>query len=98
MGGAETGGALPRPRNGIIGERSRLTRVHPAPSLGPRPWPPPDRAAAAAAAASEQQHSGIRTQPGRREAGAPGPWMSRSAAASVRRAGEGGSGGGRRRC
>ena len=49
---AEAGGALPRPRNGNLGEPSRLAGVHPAPSLGL--WAPlaSDRAAAATTTAA----------------------------------------------
>lgn len=95
VGGAEEGsqggrGAPPPPERNPRGAeqaRARASRTiprPPAPSPGPRhtelPPSPPQQ---------QHQHSGILAQPGPWEAGAPRPWMSRSAAASVRRAGEG---------
>lgn len=71
--GAEAGGALLRPWNGIppgsgAGYGAQYPGHNPRPPIpGPRqtelPPPPPE----------QQQHSGIRAQPGPREAGAPEP-------------------------
>lgn len=58
MGGAEAGGTLPRPRNGVL-QRAELALARASRTI-PRPWarPASDRAAVAARRAAEPRKPG----------------------------------------